>query len=74
MAKATPKAGKGSDLKNNSPTLIDAVAKKITNNPKFADDANMLMSANGVIARARKEGKTPEQIAKMSAAQLKKYL
>lgn len=65
-AKANPKS--------NSPALIDAVAKKIANKPQFADDTSMLMSANGVIARARKDGKTPEQIAKMSAAQLKKYL
>lgn len=60
--------------KNNSPELIRAVAKKITTNPKFADDANMAMSANAVIIRAKKAGNTPEQIAKMSAAQLKKYL
>lgn len=68
--KPTPKA----NPKNNSPELIRAVAKKITTNPKFADDANMAMSANAVITRARKAGNTPEQIAKMSAAQLKKYL
>lgn len=72
--KTTTKPVGKANPKTNDPALIDAVAKKITNNPKFADDANMLMSANGVIARARKEGKTPEQIAKMSAAQLKKYL
>lgn len=68
--KPAPKA----NLKNNSRELIDAVAKKITTKPKFADEANMQMSANAVITRARKAGNTPEQIAKMSAAQLKKYL
>lgn len=68
--KPAPKA----NPKTNSPELIRAVAKKITNNPKFADDANMAMSANAVIIRAKKAGNTPEQIAKMSAAQLKKYL
>lgn len=68
--KPAPKA----NPKNNSRELIDAVAKKITTNPKFADEANMQMSANAVITRARKAGNTPEQIAKMSAAQLKKYL
>ena len=68
--KPAPKA----NPKTNSPELIRAVAKKITTNPKFADDANMAMSANAVIIRAKKAGNTPEQIAKMSAAQLKKYL
>lgn len=68
--KPAPKA----NPKNNSRELIDTVAKKITTNPKFADEANMQMSANAVIIRAKKAGNTPEQIAKMSAAQLKKYL
>lgn len=68
--KPAPKA----NPKTNSPELIRAVAKKITTNPKFADDANMAMSANAVIIRAKKAGNTPEQIAKMSAAQLRKYL
>lgn len=68
--KPAPKA----NPKTNSPELIRAVAKKITTNPRFADDANMAMSANAVIIRAKKAGNTPEQIAKMSAAQLKKYL
>lgn len=68
--KPAPKA----NPKTNSPELIRSVAKKITNSPKFADDANMAMSANAVIIRAKKAGNTPEQIAKMSAAQLKKYL
>ena len=68
--KPAPKA----NPKTNSPELIRAVAKKITTNPKFADDANMMMSANAVITRAKKAGKTPEQIAAMSAAQLKKLL
>ena len=70
VKKPAPKA----NPKTNSPELIRAVAKKITTNPKFADDANMAMSANAVIIRAKKAGNTPEQIAKMSAAQLKKYL
>lgn len=69
-AKAAPKA----NPKTNSPELIRAVAKKITTDPKFADDANMLVSANAVITRAKKAGKTPDQIANMSAAQLKKLL
>lgn len=68
--KPAPKA----NPKTNSPELIRSVAKKITTNPKFADDANMAMSANAVIVRAKKAGNTPEQIAKMSAAQLRKYL
>lgn len=70
----TKKPASKANPKTNSPELIRAVAKKITNNPKFADDANMAMSANAVIIRAKKAGNTPEQIAKMSAAQLKKYL
>ena len=70
----TKKPGPKANPKNNGPELIRAVAKKITTNPKFADDANMAMSANAVIIRAKKAGNTPEQIAKMSAAQLKKYL
>lgn len=74
MAAAKKQTAAKADPKNNSRELIDAVAKKITTNPKFADDANMQMSANGVIAKARKAGKTPEQIAKMSAAQLRKFL
>lgn len=69
-AKAAPKA----NPKTNDPALIRAVAKKITTDPKFADDANMMMSANAVITRAKKAGKSPEQIAAMSAAQLKKLL
>ena len=68
--KPAPKA----NPKTNDPALIRAVAKKITTNPKFADDANMMVSANAVITRAKKAGKTPEQIANMSAAQLKKLL
>lgn len=68
------KTKKIEDLRDNDPALIRSVAKKIANNPKFADDANMLMGANTVIARARKAGNTPEQIAKMSAAQLRKLI
>lgn len=74
MASAKKQTVNKADFKNNSRELIKTVAEKITTDPKFAYDANMQMSANGVIAKARKAGKTPEQIAKMNAAQLRKYL
>lgn len=44
------------------------------NDPKFIYDANILMSANAVIARARRDGHSPEQIAKMNTEQLRAYL
>ena len=74
MAKKAPKASENADLKNNSHELIVAVAGKIVNDPKFIYDANIRMSATAVIARARRDGYSPEQIAKMSARQLQKYL
>lgn len=65
---------KQANPKNNDPAMIRAVAKKIATNPKFADDANLAMSANAVITRAKKTGKTDADIAKMTAAQLRKFL
>lgn len=62
------------NTKDSTPALIRSVAKKITTNPKFATDANMMMSAGAVIERARKAGKSDAEIGKMSAAQLRKLL
>ena len=75
-AKPTPKAGKNAapKLDERVRELIPKVAGKITTDPRFTYEANMMMSAHAVIIRAKKAGNSLDQIEKMSATQLRKFL
>ena len=76
MAKTAPKKAAGSARtgktpKGNSWAQVNAVAKKI-GGTYGATDADTLLSADVYVTRAKKAGKTDAEIAKMTAAQLKK--
>lgn len=70
--KATPKASaprrSGKSPKGNSWAQVEAVARKIGS----ADNADVLLSADVYVSRAKKAGKTDAEIAKMTKAQLMK--
>lgn len=71
--KAAPKtAGRqGKTPEGNSWAQVEAAAKKFGG--ARATGSDNLMAADVAIARAKKAGKSDAEIAKMGAAQLKKY-
>lgn len=70
-AKAAAPKRPAKSPKGNSWAQVDAVAKKL-GGAANAKNADVLMSADVYIQRAKKAGKSDAEIAKMSAAQLKK--
>lgn len=66
--KATPKK-QGKSPKGNSWAQVEAVARKIGS----ADNADVLLSADAYVSRAKKAGKSDAEIAKMTKAQLMKF-
>lgn len=62
----------GKSPRGNSWAQVESVAKKL-GGEAHAQNADVLMSADVYIQRAKKAGKTDAQIAKMTKAQITKY-